>query len=329
MQVINRVIRGGIGLFYVLATSLTMARAEDYITIATGSTSGLYYPMGTTMCRLINKGRYRHGVRCRAEPSQGSLANLQALRGGRVDFAILQSDWQAQATDGVAGLADGTPFSDLRSVLSLHAEVFTVVARKDSGIETFSDLRGHRVNIGNPGSGQRATMEVLMQDLGWSRDSFSEVHDLPAEAQSAALCAGEIDAMVFVVGPPPASIEEATTACDSILVSVNEPRIRAFISADRHFDFAQIPARLYRGNPDPVRSFGVAATLVTTRQAKPKVVEAVVKAVFTNLNELRQAHPAFRALTPEVMAQDYQTAPQHRAARAYYRSESLFEPESP
>lgn len=299
------------------------AHAEDYITIGTGSVSGLYYPLGTAICRQLNKDRPRHGIRCTAEVSNGSVANLQALRDGRVDFAIVQSDWQALAYEGTPSLWRGLPFSDMRAVFSMHEEIFTVVARADAGISTFSDLRGMRVNIGNPGSGQRATMLALMNSLGWTFDSFSEVYELSAAQQSAGLCAGEFDAMVFAVGHPSASVEEATTACDSVLIPLDEPEIRAVIAGNKFFNFTQIPANLYRGNPLPVKSFGFAATLVTTRQKRLKVVHELVRSVFSELDMLRRAHPAFYQLKAPAMVGEYQAAPHHRAARAYYRAEEL------
>lgn len=310
-------------------SSTTTAQAEDFITIGTGSTAGLYFPMGTAICRLLNKERRRHGIRCTAEPSVGSVGNLQALREGKIDFAIVQSDWQARATQGTPELARGVPFSDLRAVFSLYPEVFTVVARADADISNFSDLRGKRVNIGNPGSGQRATMEVLMRALGWSMDSFSEVHELPASEQSSALCEGDFDAMIFTVGHPAASVEEATTACDSVIVPVNEDEIRAVLATSDVYSETTIPGNLYRGNTEDVTSFGFAATLVTTKQQRLKVVHELVRSVFTNLEILRLAHPAFATLKPLQMVEDFQTAPLHRAARAYYRFDGLMERASP
>ncbi|TNJ46845.1 TAXI family TRAP transporter solute-binding subunit [Phaeobacter sp. B1627] len=305
------------------------AQAEDFITIGTGSVSGLYFPLGTAMCRLVNKDRRRHGIRCTADETSGSLDNLQALRDGRLDFAIVQSDWQARAYEGTPQLSNGVPFTDLRALVSLHSEVFTVVARADADIASFSDLRGKRVNIGNPGSGQRATMEVLMAALRWGTDSFSEVHELPAEAQSAALCAGAFDAMVFAVGHPSASVEEATTACDSVLVPLDDLQIRATVVDSDVYEFAEIPGNLYRGNPDPVKSFGFAATLVTTRQQSLRVVNSLVRSIISNLDSLKRAHPAFASLDAAEMVGSYQTAPLHRAARAYFRSEGLLERASP
>lgn len=325
MSVINRAMGLLAAIAFAYGAAADRARAEDFITIGTGSVSGLYYPLGNAICRLLNKDRPRHGIRCTADTSEGSLSNLQDLRDGRVDFALVQSDWQAKAYEGTSQLSRGIPFSDLRAVFSLHEEVFTVVARADSGIASFSDLRGMRVNIGNPGSGQRATMLALMASLGWTMESFSEVHELSAAEQSAALCSGTFDAMVFAVGHPAASVEEATTACDSVLVPLDEPEIRAMIAENRYFEFTQIPANLYRGNPMPVNSFGFAATLVTTRQQRLKVVQELVRAVFSDLDTLRRAHPAFSRLEATAMVENGQTAPIHRAARAYYRSTGLLD----
>ena len=318
-----------LGTLMCISLMSTRVTAEDFITIGTGAVSGLYYPMGTAICRLLNKDRRRHGIRCRAEPSGGSLANLQALREGRLDFAIVQSDWQAQAYHGSPLLSEGVPFSDLRALVSLHSEIFTVVARADAGIASFADLRGKRVNIGNKGSGQRATMEVLMTALEWDLDSFAQVSDLPAENQSAALCAGEFDAMIYVVGHPSASVEDATTACDSVLVPVDDPRLRAIIAASDVYGFSEIPANLYRGNREPVKSFGFAATLVTTRQQGLRVVNALVRTIITDLAALRRAHPGFASLDQQRMVEDFNTAPLHRAARAYFRFEGLLERSSP
>ncbi len=315
----------------IACTTLMSSRvlAEDFITIGTGSVSGLYYPMGTAICRQINKDRGRHGIRCTAKSSAGSLANLQDLREGRLDFAIVQSDWQSQAFAGTPQLSRGLPFSDLRSLLSLHSEVFTVIARADADIASFADLRGKRVNIGNLGSGQRATMETLMEALNWGRDSFAEVHELPAEDQSAALCAGQFDAMVYVVGHPSASVEDATTACDSVLVPVSDPKIRATVSSSAFFDFAEIPGNLYRGNPAAVSTFGFAATLVTTRQQNPRVVNALVRTLLNDLDGLRRAHPAFATLEQRRMVEEFQTAPPHRAARAYFLFQGLLDADEP
>lgn len=316
------------GLFCLVGLLASPARSEDFITIGTGSVSGLYYPMGTAICRLLNQDRRRHGIRCSAEASEGSLANLEALAEGRVDFAIVQSDWQARAFRGNALVRDGAAFTDLRAVFSLYGEVFTVIARSDAGIRSFSDLQGKRINIGPKGSGQNATMQEVMAALGWGRDRFAEIHELAPDSQSEALCRGEIDAMIFVAGHPSATVEAATTACDSVLVEINEPAILRLVANSGQYELTEIPGGLYRGNERAIPSFGVSATLVTTEAQRAKIVHEVVRAVFSELDDLRKAHPAFAVLSKESMVKDYQTAPLHPAARSFYRFSDLLEPSS-
>jgi TRAP transporter TAXI family solute receptor len=127
-------------------------------------------------------------------------------------FGVAQSDWQYHAYNGTAPdtFPDGK-FEDLRAVFSVHSEPFTVVARADANISSFDDLKGKRVNVGNPGSGQRGTMEVVMKEMGWTMGDFALASELKSSEQSAALCDGKIDAFVFTVGHPAGSIEEAAS----------------------------------------------------------------------------------------------------------------------
>ncbi|MFM1892605.1 MAG: hypothetical protein RLZ44_1682, partial [Pseudomonadota bacterium] len=201
------------------------AAEQTFITIGTGGVTGVYYPTGGAICRLVNKGRKEHGIRCSVESTGGSVYNLNTIRAGELDMGVAQSDWQYHAYHGTSQFAENGPNKELRAVFSVHAEPFTVVARKDSGVKTFDDLKGKRVNIGNPGSGQRGTMEVVMEALGWTKDDFALASELKSAEQSAALCDNKIDAMVFTVGHPSGSIKEATTSCDSVIVEVAGPAI--------------------------------------------------------------------------------------------------------
>jgi len=201
----------------IIAVSTT-ASANNFITIGTGGVTGVYYPTGGSICRLVNKGRKQHGVRCSVESTAGSVYNINTIRAGDLDMGVAQSDWQHHAYNGTSKFKDAGAFKELRAVFSVHAEPFTVVARADAGIKNLEDLKGKRVNIGNPGSGQRGTMEVLMKAMGWDKSTFSLASELKSAEQSKALCDNKIDAMVFTVGHPSGSIKEATTTCDSVLV---------------------------------------------------------------------------------------------------------------
>ncbi len=301
----------------------TTASASSFITIGTGGVTGVYYPTGGAICRLVNKGRKAHGIRCSVESTGGSVYNLNTIRAGELDMGVAQSDWQYHAYNGTDKFADQGPNKDLRAVFSVHAEPFTVVARKDSGIKTFDDLKGKRVNIGNPGSGQRGTMEVVMAAKGWTKKDFSLVSELKAAEQSQALCDNKIDAMVYVVGHPNGSIKEATTSCDTVLIPVDGEAITKLVDDNSYYRIATIPGGMYAGSDADVQTFGVGATFVSSTNTPPDTVYQVVKAVFENFGDFRKLHPAFSNLKKEEMVKDGLSAPLHDGAAKYYSEAGL------
>jgi len=295
---------------------------QRFMSIGTGGLTGVYYPTGGAICRLLNKERQRHGIRCSVESTGGSIFNLNALASGELDFGVAQSDWQFHAFEGDSKFSEQGPNRELRAVFSIHSEPFTVMARDDSGIERFSDLRGKRVNIGNPGSGQRGTMEVLIAALGWNRDDFKLVSELKATEQSRALCDNKIDAMVYAVGHPNASIQEASTACDAHLVPVTGEVVEKLIADHPYYARAVIPGGLYRGSDSDTATFGVKATLVTSAGMDETLVYELVKAVFENLENFRQLHPAFAHLQAADMLKG-NSAPFHPGAVKYFKEAGL------
>ena len=197
------------------------------------------------------------------------------------------------------------------------------MARSDSGVKNFQDLKGKRVNIGNPGSGQRGTMEVLMGVLGWTNDDFKLASELKSAEQSQALCDNKVDAIVFTVGHPNGSIQEATTSCDSVLVNVTGPEVDKLIKDNAYYRSATIPAGMYRGNDADTKTFGVGATFVTSAKVPDEVIYQVVKAVFENFEEFQKLHPAFENLKQEEMIKDGLSAPLHNGAVKYYKEAGL------
>jgi len=300
------------------------AMAEEFVTIGTGGVTGVYYPTGGAICRLVNKNRKETGVRCSVESTGGSVYNVNTIKEGELEFGVAQSDIQYNAYNGVVQF-EGDPFEGLRSVFSVHPEPFTVVARADAGVKTFEDLKGKRMNIGNPGSGQRATMEVVMDKLGWTTDDFALATELKPSEQSAALCDNQIDAMVYTVGHPSGSIQEATTACDSVLVEVAGPAIDELVADNPYYRVATMPGGMYRGNDEDVQTFGVGATIVTSADVSEDAVYAVVSAVFDNFEDFKGLHPAFANLKPEEMIKDGLSAPLHPGAAKYYKEQGWME----
>ena len=297
--------------------------AKEFVTVGTGGVTGVYYPTGGAICRLVNKGRKDHGIHCAVESTGGSVYNINTIRQGELDMGVAQSDWQFHAYRGTSKFESAGPFKDLRAVFSVHPEPFTVVARRDSGIRNFQDLKGKRVNIGNPGSGQRGTMEVVMEAMGWNRSTFKLASELKAAEQSKALCDNKIDAMVYTVGHPSGSIKEATTSCDSVLVNVTGPVINKLINDNDYYRSATIPGGMYRGSDRDTRTFGVGATFVTSAKVSDKVIYNVVKAVFENFEDFKKLHPAFANLDKRQMVKDGLSAPLHPGAARYYKEAGL------
>ena len=311
-----------IALGAVIAVSPAGAQ-DTTLSIGTGGPTGVYFPAGSAVCRLVNGGRRDHGLRCEAVQTGGTLDNLEKLRSGEMQFGIVQSDWQFHALNGTSIFEEIGPMEDLRAVASLHPEPFTVVALEDAGIATFEDLRGKRVNVGSPGSGGRGTLEVVLEAKGWTMADFAATTELEPDEMVDAMCAGEVDAIIYAVGHPSASVQQATAKCDAVFVEVVGADILRLIVKNPYYRAAMIPGGIYRGNPEPTPTFGVGATLVTRAGVPDEMVYAVTKAIFENFNRFKGLHPAFTALEPEEMAQDGLSAPLHPGAERYFREAEL------
>jgi len=314
----------GLGLFSaLLATHISFAASPQFIVVGTGGATGVYYPTGGAICRMINKKRKDTGIRCSVKSTQGSVANLNAMDNGELDLVVAQSDSQHHAYHGTDGFEPSGPNKDLRSVFALHAESFTVVARKGSGIRQFDDLAGKKVNIGNPGSGQRETMEALMRAKGWSKESFSAVSELTSLEQAQALCENKIDAFVFSVGHPAGSLKEAANSCDVVMVNVGGSVVDKLIADNSYYRKAVVPGGMYRGTDRDVNTFGVSASLMASAKADADMIYLAVKNVFENLDAMKKVHPIFASLNAQSMATNDLGIPIHEGAERYYKEVGL------
>lgn len=299
------------------------AAGDTFINIGTAGVTGVYFPAGGAVCRYVNKGRRDHGIRCAVEATGGSVVNINGVRSGALDFAIVQSDWQYYAYKGESVLRDRGPFTGMRSVFSLHGEPFQVVARTDARIRSFEDLKGKRVNIGNPGSGQRGTIDVILGAMGWTVGDFGRVFELAGDEQSHALCGDQIDAMVFVSGFPSGSVKEATTLCAAQLVDVKGAAIDRLVHDNIFYRKAVIPGGVYPGTDRNIETFGTLATVITSTRTDDEVVYQVVKSVFGNLADFKKQHPALMRLRASEMVRDGLAAPIHPGALRYYKEMGL------
>jgi TRAP transporter TAXI family solute receptor len=295
------------------------AQQQKFVTIGTGGVTGVYYAAGGAICRLVNKDRRAHGIRCSVESTGGSAYNINTIKGGELDFGMAQSDVHFNALKGAGPFKDAGAYRDLRAVFSVHPEPFTVVARKEANATKFEDLKGKRFNIGNPGSGTRQSMEELLGALGWKTGDFSLAAELKADEHGPALCDNKIDGFFYAVGHPSANIQDPTTTCGAKLVSLTGPAIDKLVASKPYYARTTIPGGLYANNPQPTQTYGVLATMVSSTKVPADVVYQVVKATFENFNEFKSLHPAFSNLDPKNMIKDGLSAPLHDGAAKYYK----------
>lgn len=292
---------------------------DKLIVIGTGSVTGVYYPAGGAICRLINKERKHLGIRCAVESTPGSIYNLTALNNSEIDFAIVQSDWQEHAYNGTGLFAKQGKIEDLRFVFSLHNEALTIVVQKKSNIQKLDDLKGMVVNVGPEGSGAKATMEDLMKAKGWTKQDFKSLAEYKPNEQAKALCDGRVDAMVVATGHPSGIIQEVTSLCETRIVEVNDDVVQKFIASNPQLAKTTIPGGMYVGIPNDVLTFGVKATLVSTTNASSDIVYNLTKTIFDNLTAFKTLHPVFQQLDEQKMVTEGKIAPYHDGAQRYYK----------
>jgi hypothetical protein len=305
------------------APGAVRAQQQKFITIGTGGVTGVYYPAGGAICRLVNRDRAKHGLRCSVESTGGSVANVNLLKSGEIEFGVAQSDVQFNASKGQGQFQKDGAVGDLRAVFALHPEPFTVVARKEANITKFEDFKGKRFNVGNPGSGTLASMNELLAAMGWTMKDFALASELRPDEHGPALCDGKIDGFFYAVGHPSANIQDPTTICGARLVSLTGPAVDKLVKEKPFYAMATIPGGMYPNNPNPTTTYGVQATVVSSAKVPDEVVYVIVKTVFDNLDEFKKLHPALANLKAEDMVKNGLSAPLHPGAAKFYKEKGL------
>ncbi|EPJ51537.1 MAG: hypothetical protein OFPI_17280 [Osedax symbiont Rs2] len=323
------------------------------VSMGTGGITGVYYPTGGSICRIVNKPGALHGIRCALEATNGSVSNINRVQQGLLDVAIGQSNWvyhsykashenlptakkirasptAAHSDITLSSLADAddvpTPTVanyPLRTLLVLYPEYFTLLVPKNSAINSFDDIRGKRISVGPQGSGSHATMDELLQKKGWSLDVFSQVLNLDTAKKASALCEGRIDVMIYIVAHPSAVAREATQDCESRLIAVQGTDVEQLLAENSYYRWAAIPGGIYRGNKTSVDTFGVNATLFASTALSEEAAYSLVKSLLENLPEFKSFHRAFSHLQVKTMLKGPFAAPLHRGVIRYYKEVGL------
>lgn len=308
-----------------LTAQVGSAVADSFITIGTAGVTGVYYPAGGAICRLVNRSRKDHGIRCTVESTSGSIYNLSALKNEQMEIGIAQSDWVYHAMKGTEAFKDAGTSPKLRALFSLHSEPFTVLVGKDSGIQNFDQIRGRRVNIGNVGSGGRASMEKVMAKKGWRISDLKVASELRPADQGHALCDGKVDAVIYTAGHPNAMVQDVTMECGARIINVSGKDIDELLKDNPFYSVTTIPAGMYPANPDPVETFGAKALVVTTSDLPDETAYQVVKAVFDNLDDFKTLHPVFATLEEHAMLSEGIVIPFHNGALKYFKEKGLLD----
>lgn len=305
-----------------LITALTIpAFAAEFITIGTGSVTGTYYPTGGAVCRLVNKYKKETKIRCSVESTGGSVYNINTIKNGELDFGIAQSDAVYQGYQGV-GKFEGKPVKKLRSVMAIYPELFTLITRKEAGIKNIMDIKGKRINVGNPGSGNESTALMMFDYLGMKKSDLGFAGVLKAGEAPDALRDNKIDGYFYMVGHPTANIKDASNSVNVSITPINGPKIDKLLADNPYFAKADVPAGIYKGVDKPVTTFGVKAVLVTSTDVSEKAVYTVVKSILENFDAFKKLHPAYANITKESLL-DGLSAPQHEGAKKYFKEAGL------
>lgn len=309
-----------------MVTPTVVHGATKYVTIGTGGVTGIYYPTGGAIGRIVNKKKREYGIRVTVESTGGSVFNVNAVMAGDLEFGVVQSDRQYQAINGLAGSDwEGKKQEKLRAVCSFHPESITLVAAVDTGIKTLEDLKGKVVNIGNPGSGTRKNSIDALSTAGIDYEKDLRAEGLKAVESAKMLQDGRVDAFFYTVGHPNGSIKEATSGARKVrFIPVEGPGLDTLLAEAPYYAKTFIPISNYpqAENKEDVPTFGVKATFVTSADVPEEIVYAVTKEVFDNLEEFKKLHPAYAVLTRENMLEGL-SAPIHPGAMKYYKEAGL------
>lgn len=298
--------------------SSPVSAQQTFVSIGTGGVTGVYYAAGGAVCRILNKDKATNGFRCSVESTGGSVYNSNSLKSKEFEFGVVQSDVGYNAYHG-QGSFEGKGISELRSVFSLHPEPFTYVTNPKAKISSFDDLKGKKFNVGNPGSGQRASLEEYLKASNLDLSFFALASELKPDEHGSALCDGKIDGFVFGVGHPSANIQDPTNTCGAQIMPMTGAIVDQLVKDKPYYSYVTIPGGLYQHNPNDIKTYGVTATMLTHSGVSDDTVYAFVKSVFENLDDLKKLHPALAHLKAEDMVKNGLSAPLHPGAEKFYK----------
>ncbi|MCF8106375.1 MAG: TAXI family TRAP transporter solute-binding subunit [Desulfohalobiaceae bacterium] len=310
-----------LALSFALSSSTALAKKRRFVSIAAGWVTGAYFPMAGAISRVAFNNLQDKNIKVTAESSGASVANANLIATENTDFAILQNDIASYAYNGKKGIFD-EPVSNIRGVACLYPEHIQVVVRKDAGIESVADLKGKRVAVGPIGSGTTENCKQILSAWGLSLDDLGEAQQLTASQSADYLKDGRLDAAFFTVAVGAAVIKDTATIIDAAILPISGPRVDKLIEKYPFYAKQKVAGGSYKGNPDDVPTVSVMAMLSVRENLDDDLVYSIVKAMYSNLDQIHKAHAKFKDLSVEG-ALDGMSIPLHPAAERFLKEEGV------
>ncbi|MBF0142541.1 MAG: TAXI family TRAP transporter solute-binding subunit [Magnetococcales bacterium] len=296
------------------------------VVIASGGIGGVYFPTAGGICMVVNREQSRHGLLCNVQPSVGSVFNAFEVASGNAEFGIVQSDVLNLAWEGLFPFTK--PQRSLRAVVTLFTEAVTLVASRNSGIHTLSDLKGKRVNLGEPGSGQEKTAAEILKSCSMPASSLRTIERLPPDQAISAMKKGELDAMFHVIGHPNERVWMLAEESDIVVVPLDETCMGTVLATHPDFVPTSVPGGTYRNIDQDVPTIGVRATLVVNANVPKEVVRDVTRSIIEKLYHFQRLHPEFDTPDPRALFQGV-VVPVHPGVYEYLEEKEILEKGEP
>jgi len=293
-------------------------KAEDFINVLTGGTSGVYYPLGVALSNIY--GKAVPGSKPSVQATKASVENLNLLQAGRGEIAFTLGDALSQAWTGVADAGFATKLDKLRGVAAIYPNYVQIVASAESGIKTLADLKGKRISVGAPKSGTELNARAILAAAGLTYNDFAKVEYL-AFAESVDLMKNrQLDATLQSAGLGVASIKDLATSLEIVVVPVPADIVKKV--GDAAYVPAVIPANTYKGQTNDVPGVAIGNFLVTHSGVSADLVYKMTKSMYDNLADLQAAHVAAKAIKPET-ALVGMPIPLHPGAEKFYKEAGI------
>ena len=296
----------------VLLLAPAAGRAQEFINVLTGGTSGVYYPLGVALSEIYAENI--DGARTQVQATKASVENLNLLQTGRGEIGFSLGDSVQLAVEGDPEAGFPQPLDKLRGIAAIYPNYIQIVASRESGIASLEDLKGKSLSVGAPASGTELNARAIFAAAGLSYDDLGRVEYLPFAESVELMKNRQLDATLQSAGLGVASIRDLATTTPINVVAVPAEVVEAIGSP---YLAATIPAGTYDGQEEDVATATVGNFLITHADVPDDTACRMTELLFANLDRLRAAHAAAAAIDP-ADAQEGMPVPLHPGAERYY-----------